>query len=284
MSDSSTGSAPEQRLTPWVGRLMVLQAAILVLLLTVVTAPSVFQSLEFGPDVALRRPWTFASYLFAHAGVLPLALNLLLLNAVGPSLERRMGGREFVLFFLYCGIGAAAFALGLTSFMDVPPMSGAGGAVLGATLAFALTWPDSEVSLAPLPIRLNSKTLVFGAGTLILVLAVAGQTRVAHLGFLGGPLAAYLFLRIQAMSRRAVRRPPAAPPPRRAVLAPISVGQSRPVEMRPAATHPEPREESSPEELNRLLDKISASGLESLTAEERRFLDEAAERKRREVQ
>ena len=40
MSDSSTGSAPEQRLTPWVGRLMVLQAAILVLLLTVVTAPS----------------------------------------------------------------------------------------------------------------------------------------------------------------------------------------------------------------------------------------------------
>ena len=133
MSDSSTGSAPEQRLTPWVGRLMVLQAAIVVLLLTVVTAPSVFQSLEFGPALALRRPWTFVSYLFAHAGVLPLVLNLLLLKAVGPSLERRMGGREFVLFFLYCGIGAAGFALGLTSFMDVPPMSGAGGGGGGLT-------------------------------------------------------------------------------------------------------------------------------------------------------
>jgi hypothetical protein len=54
--------------------------------------------------------------------------------------------------------------------------------------------------------------------------------------------------------------------------------------LRPAPTRQEAPETTPPEELDRVLDKISASGLESLTAEERRFLDEAAQRKRREVQ
>ena len=36
-------------------------------------------------------------------------------------------------------------------------------------------------------------------------------------------------------------------------------------------------------EIDRVLDKISAEGLDSLTAAERRFLDEVAERKRQEL-
>jgi hypothetical protein len=36
-------------------------------------------------------------------------------------------------------------------------------------------------------------------------------------------------------------------------------------------------------ELDRVLDKISATGIESLTPEERRFLDEVSKRKQREI-
>jgi len=46
----------------------------------------------------------------------------------------------------------------------------------------------------------------------------------------------------------------------------------------PSATPPQP----DPGEVDRLLDKISAHGLDSLTALERRVLSEYSERKRRE--
>jgi hypothetical protein len=36
-------------------------------------------------------------------------------------------------------------------------------------------------------------------------------------------------------------------------------------------------------EVDRVLDKISAKGIESLTSEERRFLDEVSKRKQREI-
>jgi membrane associated rhomboid family serine protease len=262
---------------------MVVNTAVVVLLLTVLTAPSVTAALQFDPAAAFRRPWTFVSYMMAHAGVLHLALNLVLLNAVGPSIERRLGGRGFVLFYLCCGAGAALFSAGLSPFIDLPPMIGASGAVLGVTLAFAMFWPDAEITLLPLPVKVSAKSLLFVLITLDLVLALARETGIAHLGHLGALAAAYVFLRLQTLTRRTVRKPPAAPT-RRAVLAPISASQGRPVELRPASTRREAPETISPEELDRVLDKISASGLESLTAEERRFLDEAAQRKRREVQ
>jgi hypothetical protein len=49
---------------------------------------------------------------------------------------------------------------------------------------------------------------------------------------------------------------------------------------------PEPvdlHEEYPAEEVDRVLDKISAFGIQSLTADERRFLDEVSKRKRRDL-
>ena len=286
MSVSTTNQKPPaepERPTPWVGRLMVLNTVVVVLLLTVLTAPAVTAVLQFEPESAIRRPWTFFSYMLAHSGLLPLAVNLVLLNAVGPSVERRLGSRAFILFYVYCGVGAALFAAGLSPILDIPPMLGASGAVLGVALAFAMFWPDAEIALFPLPLKVSAKSLLFVLIALDLVLALAREAGIAHLGHLGGLAAAYVFLRLQTATRRVVRKPPAAPT-RRAVLAPISASQGRPVELRPAAARQEAPETPSPEELDRVLDKISASGLESLTPEERRFLDEAAQRKRREVQ
>jgi hypothetical protein len=51
--------------------------------------------------------------------------------------------------------------------------------------------------------------------------------------------------------------------------------------VRPIA--PRPGSDPVTAELDRVLDKISAKGIESLTAEERRFLDEVSKRKQRDV-
>ena len=131
MSKKRPKSATKTRLTPWVGRLMLGQAAIFVFLGSVLTAPVFIDALRFVPDHALERPWTFLSYMFVHQGILALGANLLLLFAFGPPVERRFGSRDFLLFYLYCGLGASAFAFGLTSIMTVPAMVGATGASLG---------------------------------------------------------------------------------------------------------------------------------------------------------
>lgn len=278
--------ADKPKLTPWVGRLMAVNVAVLLLLQTVFTAPAFVDALQFDPGQGLRRPWTFLSYMFVHGGIPHTLGNLLLLYAFGPPVERRMGSRGFVLFYTYCGVGAALFTLGLSSFTAVPPLVGATGAILGIGLAFAFAWPEAELVLFPLPLRITARTLVMLLAGINLLVALWNPDGVAHLGYLGGFAAGYIFLRIQGLTVQRTRKEPRALT-RRPVMAPMPVRQGSPaVDLRPAMARPEPaemHEEYPAEEVDRVLDKISAFGIQSLTADERRFLDEVSKRKRKDL-
>lgn len=270
-------------LTPWVGRIMLLNAVVVVLLQTVFTAPLFADLLRFAPEQTLTRPWTLVTYMFVHGGVLHLAGNLLLLFVFGPPVERRFGGRAFLLFYLYCGVGAAAFTLGLTTLLPVPPLLGGFGAVLGTALAFALAQPEATIALPPLGVRVSAKALVAVLAGVNVVLALWLNDGAAHLGYLGGMVASYVFFRLQQLGSRGEREEPKSIA-RRPVMAPIPVRQGSAVtEVRPALARPEPREEYPAEEVDRVLDKISASGIQSLTPDERRFLDEVSKRKRKDL-
>lgn len=271
----------EPRLTPWVGRIMVTNAVVLLLLATVLTAPAFVDLLQFAPAKSAGRPWTFLTYMFVHGGLLHLAGNMLLLFVFGPPVERRLGSRAFVLYYLYCGMGAAALTVGLSSFLPIPPMVGASGAVFGVALAFAFAWPDVELVFAPLPLRISARTLVMLLALADLAFAAWTDGGVAHVGYVGGMVAGYLFFRIQTLTSRRSQKEPRTVT-RRPVMAPIPVRQGTPAaEVRPAMARPEVREEYSSDEVDRVLDKISAFGIQSLTAEERRFLDEVSKRKRK---
>jgi len=276
-----TGTAT--KLTPMVGRIMLVNAVVLMLVQTVFTAPVFTEALRFVPAQALHRPWTFATYLFVHQGILPLAANLLVLFLFGPTVERRFGSWEFLLYYLYCGVGGSAFALGLSTFMPVPPMLGASGALLGVALAFAAADPDAKVALVPFQLQLRARSLVVLLAGLDLVLALWIKDGVAHLGYLGGLAAAYVCFRLQTLLGRPHRKEPKSIA-RRAVMTPMPVRQGGAItEVRPALARPERREEYPAEEVDRVLDKISAFGIQSLTAEERRFLDEVSKRKRKDL-
>ncbi len=271
------------RLTPWVGRLVLLNACSFLLLQTVLTAPAVIEALEFIPARSAGRPWSFFSYLFVHKGLLHLGGNLLMLLAFGPPLERRMGSRAFLLYYVYCGVGAAALAVGLTSFMPISPLIGASGAGLGLGLAFALNWPEVKFTLPPSPLRVNARALVALLALADLAVALWLDNGVASVAHVGGIGAGYLFFRIQnTLSRRGTKEPKAVA--RRAVMAPIPVRQGSPAaEVRPALLRPDVREAYPADEVDRVLDKISAFGIQSLTAEERRFLDEVSKKKRKDL-
>lgn len=273
------------RVTPWVGRLMLINAVVLLLLSTVFTAPRFVTALAFDPGAFLSRPWTAITYLFVHGGLLHLGLNTLMLFVFGPPVERWLGGRTFIVFYLYSGLGAALFALGMSGVLPVAPFVGASGALFGLTAAFVLHWPEAQISVVPFAMPLSARPLFFGIVVLDLLLGVVAATLgtgtgIAHFAHVGGAAAGYLFFRIQALAapRPALRQVSVA---RRPVVTPMRMHEAA-TEIRPVAPPVEhPAAEFSDEEVDRVLDKISRFGLGSLTLQERKFLAEVSERKRK---
>jgi len=269
------------RLSPVVAGLVLANAVVGVLLATVLTLPAIPEVLRFDPGLVVQRPWTLLTYMFVQPNLVLLGINLLLLVGFGPQVERKSTGSSFLLYYLACGIGSALYALGLTSFLAVSPLQGPTGAVLGVAVAFWFAWPNARLVLDPLPIRPRVGTLLACLAGIEIAAAVLLKNGPSHLANLGGLITGYLIVRIN-MIRAKQRRTPPAPLPLKPVMTSVSARQSaRPVTVRPAPT-PEPPPESHPvEDLDRLLDKISASGMESLTAEERSLLHRLSERKRK---
>lgn len=279
------GTVKPVRLTPWVGRLIAVNAGVLVLLVTVVTAPEVRAALWFDPMTPLARPWTMLTSLFVHAGVLHLALNLLFLYLFGPAVEARLGGRRFLQLYFGCGVGAALFGAGLAGFMTMPPLFGASGAVFGIALTYALLWPDAELEVFPIPVPLSAATLL----GILVVLDLLGALRfaddgIAHFAHLGGLVAAYAWHRFRHLARPlsdATVEPPRHPVMATHLLARHEEHATMVPPPPPARPQPAPSSrELDRAELDRLLDKISAGGIASLTPDEQRVLHEIAERKR----
>ncbi len=273
------------RPTPWVVRVIAATAVVQLLLETIFTSGQIHTLLAMDPGQFMARPWGAFTYLFVHSGFLHLATNMLWFYLLGTAVETRLGSRTFILFYIYCGVGAALVSLLLNVVTPVGPMIGASGAVFGVSVAFAMLWPEAEMLVFPIPVPIKARTLVLAAAVIEVVAAqIPSMSGVAHEAHLGGMFAGWLFFKIQAFSRH---RPVPAfrEQPERAVMV-QQTAASREAERPAAPSRPlTPRSGSDPVaiEVDRVLDKISATGIESLTAEERRFLDEVSKRKQKDL-
>lgn len=280
-------------LTPWVKRLLIANAV--VFLVGAATSPAFFHYwFGFTPADALTRPWGLVTYMFIHGSVMHVALNMLILFFFGAPLEQQWGGTEFLKFYVACGIGGA-----LLSFVFAPSAAiiGASAAVYGLMLAFAWNWPNAPIYVFGIfPVK--AKWLVAFMFVMAFVSSFGGaQDGIAHFAHLGGLVAAFLYLRFA---------PPGGTSNRFAAGGFSGTGASvmqRPSKPKPKTTSkPESRkrepvhrkllrarkggggsgvrpEEELLDEVDRILDKISASGISSLTSEERRVLDEVSRRR-----
>jgi membrane associated rhomboid family serine protease len=273
-------SSPSYRITPWVGRFIIANAVVLLLLMTLFTSRDVFQLLQFSPRTAFTRPWTFVSYMFVHGGLLHLVANMLMLFVFGTAVESRMGSRNFLAYYMFCGVGAAVFSLLLAGVMPIGAFVGASGAVLGVAVAFAMFWPDAELIVFPIPVPIKARTLVIGLVALdLLGSQLWPNDGIAHIAHLGGALFGYLFFRVQSLSRRSPAQPARAV--ERVVM--VQSGSAVPDQRTPITPMRQRRRvDSDPvaAEVDRVLDKISEKGISSLTPAERRFLDEVAKKKK----
>jgi membrane associated rhomboid family serine protease len=148
--------------------------------------------------------WQFATYQFVHAGLLHLVVNMLGLWFSGNILERIMGPRKFVIFYLACGIVG-----GVVQLVLVPgPMVvvGASGAVCGLIAAFSTMFPQMPITALiffVIPVRMRAMWLgiiVSGVSLLLLITGMFGN--IGNAAHLGVALAGFAMVKLQRRRER----------------------------------------------------------------------------------
>jgi membrane associated rhomboid family serine protease len=224
------------------------------------TAPGFANYLVLVPREVLVHPWTLVTYMFLHDpnSFTHILFNMIGLYFFGPRVEERIGAQRFLTLYFISGLAGAVVSF---FFAFNSAVIGASGAVFGVMLAFARFWPEVQILLMfflPVPAGI---AVALMAGLALWSGLHGSGGGVADFCHLGGFAGAYLYLLY--IERRAgvkkFRSKTTAAVPRETLLNWKKVD--------PKSIH-----EVNRDEVNRILDKISASGLGSLTNDERVFL------------
>ncbi|HUO39271.1 MAG TPA: rhomboid family intramembrane serine protease [Mycobacterium sp.] len=149
------------------------------------------------PGAPAFRLWQLLTYGFLHGNLTHLLFNMLALYMFGTEVERLLGARRFLIYYLVCVVGAAVAQLLVVGTLDRPPLPtvGASGGVFGLLLAFGLAYPHRRIMLLFPPIPMPAWVFVTLYGGLELYLGVTGTNEgVAHFAHLGGMAAGYVML------------------------------------------------------------------------------------------
>jgi len=249
--------------TPGVKNLLIANGAVYLVLM--LFGPKLVYFFGLVPKLALFRfhIWQFVTYMFLHGGFLHLIINMYALWVFGTEVERMWGTKVFYKYYFITGIGAGIIHTMITPNSYIPTV-GASGAIMGVLTAYAVLFPNREITMLLffiLPIRMRAKTLalLFAAFSLISG-AMGSRDGVAHFAHLGGMLIGYVYMKRYSTITIILDR--------------IKDWKRR----RNMHVHADKQEEL--ERLRRLVDKIldkaNDVGMENLTREEKRFLKHAS--------
>ena len=250
-------------LTPWVLRLILANVAVFVI---TSASPQVGFMLALVPAGVLQHPWTIITYMFVHANVMHILLNMLALYFFGPRLEQRLGAGNFLALYFLSGIVGALLSIVLAPYAAVV---GASGAVMGVTAAYARYWPWDRIYIwGILPV--TAWVMVIGLAAYSIWSGFMGSRGgVADFAHLGGLAAGWLYGMGYDRRRRG-----AWPPTRKQPRLAGSEGRAR-LE-RWLRIRPEELHELNRTEVERVLAKLREQGPTSLTPTERDLLDRFA--------
>jgi len=160
------------------------------------------------------RWWQPVTHMFMHANFMHIFFNMYSLVMFGMVVERALGTRDFIIFYLITGFGAVLLHTGV-EFLQVqslinanpgvpaqviynhmPGVLGASGAVYGVLVGFAMLYPQAKLTLIFPPITLDAKWWVAIFIGIELLTGITGtQMGVAHFAHLGGALFGWLLIR-----------------------------------------------------------------------------------------
>jgi membrane associated rhomboid family serine protease len=151
------------------------------------------------------RLWQPFTYLFLHdaSTIWHILGNMFMLYMFGRELELVWGRNKFLQYYFLTGVGAGIINVLVKTvpvFLGQPPSYtatiGASGAIFGILLACAILFPDRQVILFPIPIKMSMRTLVIAMTVLEFVFTFGlGGDNISHICHLGGMLVGYIYLR-----------------------------------------------------------------------------------------
>lgn len=165
------------------------------------------------------NPAQFFTYMFLHANLAHLFFNMFALVMFGGVIEKAMGSKRFLIYYVACGLVAALVQQGVYAlfinhyeslaemgtltlddirncwFMLNAPMVGASGAIFGILLAFGMLYPNAPIYIFFVPYPVKAKWVVIGYGALELLQGLGGVAdNVAHFAHLGGMIAGIILI------------------------------------------------------------------------------------------
>jgi membrane associated rhomboid family serine protease len=236
--------------------------------------------------------WQLLTYQFMHVGFLHIFLNCWAIYVFGRIIEDTLGPKKFLALYFSCGvIGGLTQVLGALVWPSHigGAVVGASAAALGLVAVFAALYPERELTLLLfffLPVTLRAKYLLWGMALLsmyCILFPLSGLTllmggNIAHAAHLGGMLTGFVFVRqfIQGRWHWPQWRLPVS---RRVAPREFVVTRAGRGKFWQSAAGKSDEELSTDEfvksEVDPILDKISAHGIQSLTAREREILEKA---------
>jgi membrane associated rhomboid family serine protease len=255
--------------------------------------------------------WRLVTYQFAHGGFMHLLFNMYGLWLFGRGVEQLLGQRRFLQLYLFSGIVGAGLwllanwwgggmaviveesgAMGRYIYKSLEQLDlvlkdhpdyrlvsvyggcvGASGALFGVMAAAAMAFPNAVISLLFPPISLRMKTFIWVYALLEVVMAFDSHSNVAHLAHLGGMVGAFIYMRRLRRGQQF------------SVLEWLKSRFSgfgrRSRRHGPDMNFPKMDGGPTSEEVDRVLEKMSQEGYEKLTEAEKRTLEAASQRLRR---
>lgn len=286
------------RMTRAVQWLLALNIGVYFLQLTLFSSDAVFSSLALNPARFPGSWWTIVTYMFVHSWLAHLAFNMFTLWMFAPRLEHAWGTRAFVQFYLWCGAGGAVAHL---LFARDSAVIGASGAISGVLVAYALHWPDDEVYLFGV-IPMKSRWLIAAMIGMNIIFALSPSSGIDWTAHVGGMGFGWLFLKLYSLGGldrvrgwvssvpdESEEMPRAVPRTRSSMRdrgrgVDEVVARSNAVVLRESKPLQHVPKQETPKEyaarVNLVLDKISQQGIESLTGDERRLLEDMSRKLR----
>lgn len=231
-------------------------------------------------EALATRPWTLLTYMFLHAGIWHILVNMLFLFWFGSLLEEYAGRKKIISLYFMGGIaGGLLYIISYNVFpylqdqLQYALLVGASASVMAILVACATLLPDYTFFLLLLgPVKLKYIAMVL---VILDFLSIAGSNPGGMIAHLGGALFGFLFIKqlrkgsdwsrpfmkiIDGINSLFKRKPA------------LKVKYSNKKARRTAP----PRPVSHQDEIDAILDKISKSGYESLSSEEKNKLFRAS--------
>jgi len=224
------------------------------------------------------RVWQLLTFQFLHGGWIHLLLNCWAIYVFGRELEETIGPSRYLALYFSSGVLGGllqAVAGPLIPQIGAGEVVGASAGVFGLIAAYASLNPERPLTILlffVIPVSMRAKFLLLFCAIIALVGILFPTDNIAHAAHLGGMIGGLAFVKHALTWRWPEKRHP----PRLRPLVHVTRKQAGPT---PFTVQPEPPpDEFLSKEVDPILDKISAQGIQSLTERERQIL-EAARRK-----